>query len=46
MILTTMGYNVFCYLNELLSRKVNFVDTRACLKRFIFEFVIVPAKWI
>lgn len=46
MIFTALGYNVFCFLKQMLSRKVNFVDVRGRLKRFIFDFVVVPAKWI
>lgn len=46
LIFTAMGYNVFCFLKQLLARKTGFVDSRAKLKRFIFEFVIVPVKWV
>lgn len=46
LILTSLCYNLFCFLKGHLARKLKFVDYRCRLKRFIFEFVTVPAKWI
>lgn len=46
LILTSMCYNLFCFLKSHLARRLKFVDYRCRLKRFIFEFVTVPAKWI
>lgn len=46
MILMAMCRNIYHYLLEQISKKVDFVKTTFRLKKFIFRFVVVPTKWI
>jgi len=38
--------NLFHYLTELVSLKLDFIKPNFRLKKFIFRFIVVPAKWI
>jgi len=38
--------NLFHYLTEFISRKLDFVKATFRLKKFIFRFMVVPSKWI
>ena len=46
MIIMAMCRNMYHYLLEQISKKVNFVKTNFRLKKFIYRFVVVPTKWI
>ena len=47
LLVTAMAKNFFLYLTEKLSRKgVGGITPQSRMKRFLFAFVIVPAKWI
>lgn len=46
MIIMAMCRNIYHYLLEQISPKVDFVKTTFRLKKFIFRFVVVPTKWI
>ena len=38
--------NLFHFLTEFISRKLDFVRPNFRLKKFIFRFMVVPSKWI
>lgn len=38
--------NLFHYLVDLVSRKLDFIKPSFRLKKFIFRFMVVPSKWI
>ena len=38
--------NLYHFLIELISRKLNFIKPNFRLKKFIFRFMVVPSKWI
>ncbi len=40
------GRNLYHFLIELISRKLNFIKPNFRLKKFIFRFMVVPSKWI
>jgi len=46
MVIMAMCRNVFHYLTEFISKKVDFIKPYFRLKKFIFRFIVVPAKWI
>lgn len=46
MITMAMCRNMYHFLLEYISKKVDFVKTTFRLKKFIFRFVVVPTKWI
>jgi hypothetical protein len=46
MIIMAMCRNIFHFLTEFISKKVDFVKPTFRLKKFIFRFIIVPAKWV
>jgi hypothetical protein len=46
MVIMAMCRNIFHFLTELISKKVDFVKPTFRLKKFIFRFIIVPAKWV
>lgn len=46
MIIMAMCRNMYHFLLEVISKKVDFVKTTFRLKKFIFRFVVVPTKWI
>jgi hypothetical protein len=46
MIIMAMCRNMYHFLLEYISKKVDFVKTTFRLKKFIFRFVVVPTKWI
>jgi hypothetical protein len=46
LIMMAICRNLFHFLTSAISKKVNFVKPRYRLKKFIFRFIVVPAKWI
>ena len=38
--------NLFHFLTEFISRKLDFIKPNFRLKKFIFRFMVVPSKWI
>jgi hypothetical protein len=46
MIIMAMCRNVYHYLTEFISKKVDFIKPYFRLKKFIFRFIVVPTKWI
>ena len=38
--------NMFCFLTDYISKKVDYIQPTFRLKKFIFRFMVVPAKWI
>jgi hypothetical protein len=46
MIIMGMCRNMYHFLLEYISKRVDFVKTTFRLKKFIFRFVVVPTKWI
>ena len=38
--------NLFHFLTKFISRKLDFIKPNFRLKKFIFRFMVVPAKWI
>ena len=38
--------NLFYFLTDFVSKKLYFIKPNYRLKKFIFRFMIVPAKWI
>jgi hypothetical protein len=46
MIIMAMCRNIYHFLLEHISKKVDFVKTTFRLKKFIFRFVVVPTKWV
>lgn len=46
LILTAICRNLFHFLTSLISKKLDFIQSSFRLKKFIFRFMIVPAKWI
>jgi hypothetical protein len=46
MVIMAMCRNMYHFLLEYISQKVDFVKTNFRLKKFIFRFVVVPTKWV
>jgi hypothetical protein len=46
MVIMAMCRNIFHFMTEFISKKVDFVKPNFRLKKFIFRFIIVPAKWV
>lgn len=46
LILMAICRNLYHFLTELISKKLEFIQPNFRLKKFIFRFMIVPAKWI
>jgi hypothetical protein len=46
MIIMAICRNIFHYLTDFISTKLDFVKPYYRLKKFIFRFITVPAKWI
>lgn len=46
LIIMAICRNLYHFLLELISKKLDFVKPNFRIKRFIFRFMIVPAKWI
>jgi hypothetical protein len=46
LILMAICRNLYHFLLEAISKKVEFVKSNFRIKKFIFRFMIVPAKWI
>jgi hypothetical protein len=46
MTIMAMCRNIFHYLTDFISKRVDFVKPFYRLKKFIFRFMIVPVKWI
>lgn len=38
--------NMFCFLTNYISKKVDFIEPNFRLKKVIYRFMVVPAKWI
>jgi hypothetical protein len=46
MVIMAMCRNVFHFLTEFISKRVDFIKPWFRLKKFIFRFIVVPVKWI
>lgn len=46
LIMMAICRNLFHFLTEVISKKIDFVKPNFRLKKFIFRFIVVPAKWI
>lgn len=46
MVIMAMCRNMYHFLLEYISKRVDFVKTTFRLKKFIFRFVVVPTKWV
>lgn len=46
LILTAMCRNVYCYILRLFSNQLTYLNPSFRIKKFIFRFVIVAAKWV
>jgi len=46
LIMMAICRNLFHFLKDFISTKVDFVKKSFRLKKFIFRFIVVPAKWI
>ena len=46
LIMTGICRNLFHFLTDFVSKKLDFIKPNYRLKKFIFRFMIVPAKWI
>lgn len=46
LLITAICKNIYQYLITLFSRKINDLEPHYRLKKFIFRFITVPAKWI
>jgi hypothetical protein len=46
LLVTAMCRNIYAYLIQLYSRKVAGLEPHYRLKKFIFRFICIPAKWI
>lgn len=46
MIMTAIYSNLYQFMLEIFSKKLSWVKTTFRLKKFIFRFITVPAKWI
>lgn len=46
LIMMAICRNLFHFLSDFISKRVDFVEPQFRLKKFIFRFMIVPAKWI
>ena len=46
LIMMAIYRNLFHFLTDFVSKKLDFIKPNYRLKKFIFRFMIVPAKWI
>ena len=46
LVMMAICYNLFHFLTEFISRKLDFIRPNFRLKKFIFRFMVVPSKWI
>lgn len=46
LIIMAICRNLFHFLTDLISNKVDFIEPNFRLKKFIFRFMVVPSKWI
>jgi len=46
LIMMAICRNLFHFLTDTISKKIDFVKPNFRLKKFIFRFIVVPAKWI
>ncbi len=46
LIMMAICRNLFHYLTDFISRKLDFIKPTYRLKKFIFRFMVVPSKWI
>jgi len=46
LIMMAICRNLFHFLTDFISRKLDFIEPNFRLKKFIFRFMIVPSKWI
>ncbi len=46
LILMAICRNLFHFLTETISKKLDFIKPTFRLKKFIFRFIVVPSKWI
>jgi hypothetical protein len=46
MLITAMCRNIYAHIIELFSKEVNGLQPHYRLKKFIFRFICIPAKWI
>lgn len=46
MIIMAICRNVYHFLLEFISKKVDFIKPNYRLKKFIFRFMVIPTKWI
>lgn len=46
MVMMAICRNLFHYLTEFISQKLDFIKPTFRLKKFIFRFMVIPSKWI
>lgn len=46
LIMMAICRNLFHFLTDFISKKLNFIEPNFRLKKFIFRFMVVPSKWI
>jgi hypothetical protein len=46
LIVTAICRNIFHYLTDFISKRLDFIKPNFRLKKFIYRFMVVPAKWI
>ena len=46
LIITAICRNMFHFLTDFVSKKLDFIKPNFRLKKFIYRFIVVPAKWI
>lgn len=46
LIMMAICRNLFHFLTDFISRKLDFIEPNFRLKKFIFRFMVVPSKWI
>ena len=46
LVMTAICRNLFHFVKDVVSLKLDFIGTGFRLKKFIFRFIVVPAKWI
>lgn len=46
LIMMAICRNLFHYLTDFISKKLDFIEPNYRLKKFIFRFMVVPSKWI
>lgn len=46
LVVTAICRNMFHFLTDFVSKKLNFIKSNFRLKKFIYRFMVVPSKWI